>query len=497
MLYPSEYYKDKVAFVTGCTGLVGQLVIEKLLRCNVQKVYVLVRGKKGITAHERLEQIFDLPIFERLREDDDENNNGSNTRIFTKKVEIVEGDFSETGLSLKENDRNRVVEDTQLVIHSAAFIRFDESLKDCIAVNTLGTKEMLLLAEKMSKLEAFVYVSTAFSNLHVKTVEEKFYAPFIKPEIMINAINQFETDELLNIFANKIITGWPNSYTFSKALAEDLVREASNKLPVCVVRPSIILTTYKEPIPGYSTNLYGVNGVVCGVALGVLRITNIGSDTLSDIIPADYVTNLILLSAWKTAIDTKANKSPVFVYNCCSSSNSVTGGFMGSYSVKVGKTMPLKRSLWKICYQADNYHGFFPILDFFYHTVPAFLFDTFLIAQQKKPKVVKLYRKLATFSDVLGKFFNIEYHFENKNMLTLIDNLPEKEQHQFACDTRRINWYDFWPIYLQGLRKYMMKEDMSNVNEALWRHHKITLLHNIILGVLYMQFFYLLVRFFF
>lgn len=54
-----SYYKGKSVFLTGATGFLGKVLIEKLLRsCNeLRAIYVLVRGKKGKTPAERLNDI--------------------------------------------------------------------------------------------------------------------------------------------------------------------------------------------------------------------------------------------------------------------------------------------------------------------------------------------------------------------------------------------------------------------------------------------------------
>lgn len=53
-----EFFKDKSIFITGGTGLVGQVLIEKLLRsCEVHKIYVLLRAKNGNTWRERLNKM--------------------------------------------------------------------------------------------------------------------------------------------------------------------------------------------------------------------------------------------------------------------------------------------------------------------------------------------------------------------------------------------------------------------------------------------------------
>lgn len=47
------------------------------------------------------------------------------------------------------------------------------------------------------------------------------------------------TDEQLNILAPSLMQLHPNSYTYSKRLAEALVKEYYLELPTVVVRPSI------------------------------------------------------------------------------------------------------------------------------------------------------------------------------------------------------------------------------------------------------------------
>lgn len=45
--------------------------------------------------------------------------------------------------------------------------------------------------------------------------------------------------------------GWPNTYVFTKAMAEMLIGQLKEKLPVVIIRPTIVTSTYKEPLPGW------------------------------------------------------------------------------------------------------------------------------------------------------------------------------------------------------------------------------------------------------
>ena len=55
----SEYYKEKNVLITGATGFVGKLLIEKLLSScvSIKNIYCLIREKNGHSAEERLNEI--------------------------------------------------------------------------------------------------------------------------------------------------------------------------------------------------------------------------------------------------------------------------------------------------------------------------------------------------------------------------------------------------------------------------------------------------------
>lgn len=58
-----QFYNKKSVFLTGATGFLGKIIIDKLLRtCDIESFYILIRNKKGKGIHSRIEEIFDDPV---------------------------------------------------------------------------------------------------------------------------------------------------------------------------------------------------------------------------------------------------------------------------------------------------------------------------------------------------------------------------------------------------------------------------------------------------
>ena len=49
----------------------------------------------------------------------------------------------------------------------------------------------------------------------------------------------------------KLIGGWPNTYSFTKSMAERSLMKHKGNLRVAIVRPSIIISCYEDPIEGW------------------------------------------------------------------------------------------------------------------------------------------------------------------------------------------------------------------------------------------------------
>lgn len=193
---------------------------------------MLCRSKRSKTATERMRAVCDTPLFSTLQSIDPN---------FFGRIRIIEGDISEIGLGISATDRMELTQNVQLVVHCAADVRFETPLPAICLTNIRGTREILTLAGEMKRLLAITYLSTAFSHCPLSEINERFYAPPIDPDVLIQLAEKFVNDEtdVLSTLTAKFISPWPNTYSFSKAVSEDLVRRAETTLPIAVIRPSI------------------------------------------------------------------------------------------------------------------------------------------------------------------------------------------------------------------------------------------------------------------
>lgn len=104
----------------------------------------------------------------------------------------------------------------------------------------MGTYAVINLCRGLKHLEAFIHISTAYSNPYLKTkVEEVFYPTKnldgLKLAELMATIGEIKFDAV----GGEMMDGFPNPYCFTKNLAEDLVHKWADGLPVAVFRPSL------------------------------------------------------------------------------------------------------------------------------------------------------------------------------------------------------------------------------------------------------------------
>uniref|UniRef100_A0A2H8TLX3 Fatty acyl-CoA reductase n=1 Tax=Melanaphis sacchari TaxID=742174 RepID=A0A2H8TLX3_9HEMI len=470
----AETFRNGIVLITGGTGFLGKILTEKLLRsCPVKNIVVLVRSKKGLDASQRVANIYKQTLFDRLRHEKPN---------FIKSIKIIEGNLEETSMGLSLNDLEWIIENVNFVFHCAATIKFNEHLELATKINIQGTEHLLELATKMKNLKGFVHVSTAYSHCPRSVIKEEFYhVPVTAKELKNMLVDNEPTSNILQ--------DWPNTYTFTKAVTENMILTYENRLPISIFRPSIIGCTKSEPEPGWLDNMNGPTGLVTGVLVGFLRtVPNIGSN-ITDLIPADYTVNALISVMWDTVNKHKQSNSIPFdepkIYNyvSCVESPLTWGRYIREMHDQYYVAPPLQ-SMWYGFYAFYTNIIVGSILRFFLHRIPGAFMDLMLILSGKSPKMLRMYSKAENMIDLLYEFSTRQWKFDNKNTRELWLSLSKDDQSTFQFSLKTFDWKSYVVSYYYGIRKHILHEDLSNVEKALSKNKMLLRLHQLCIVVI-------------
>ncbi|CAH0553117.1 unnamed protein product [Brassicogethes aeneus] len=143
-----KFYEGKVIFLTGATGFIGKLLLEKCLRSlNLKKIYILVRVKKGKDQNTRLKKLLESPIYDKVK---------SLNPNFFEKISILNGDLTCPNLGLSDEDIKILINEVDCIIHCAATVSFVEHLSLATKMNVIASRDLLRIAKKMHNLHVSI-----------------------------------------------------------------------------------------------------------------------------------------------------------------------------------------------------------------------------------------------------------------------------------------------------------------------------------------------------
>ncbi|XP_059482632.1 putative fatty acyl-CoA reductase CG5065 isoform X2 [Neocloeon triangulifer] len=455
----SAMMKGKCFFITGGTGFLGKVLVEKMLRdCPLlDTIYLLVRPKKGKEPSARVDELFESPLFESLRKKRPEAR---------KQLVAIAGDVAEKNLGISPADKAVLVERVNIVYHCAATVRFDEPLRKAIMLNTRGTKLVLDLAEEIKHLELLVYVSTAYCHLKEALLKEKIYDPPADPHKIIKCCEYME-EKIVEQMTKRILLDAPNTYAYTKALAEGLVAEKMDTLPAIILRPSVIIPIWKEPIPGWTDNINGPTGILIAAGKGVLRTMWCKSDTYADFLPVDIVANALLLATWNYIERKETHKR---VYNFTSSAEfKVTWQEIIDIGTSLVEKVPLNGMVWYPGGSMKDSKTLHKICVFFFHTIPAYFLDAIIMLAGHKPILRRVQDRISKGFEVFEYYANNQWDFESNNILNLRTVVSETEKDRFCIHGDDMDMHAYFEDCIRAARIYVLKE-MPETLPAARRH---------------------------
>lgn len=244
-----SFYAGKNVLLSGCTGFLGKVILEKLLRScpDIGQIFILLRGKKHKQPIDRIKtEILDSMCFQRCKRERAANSDqgqGDFIQFALDKITYIQGDLTRDKLGLKEEDRRFLTTHCDAIINSAASVNFDDPLQDALKINYFGCMRMLELAKECEKLQVFTHVSTAYVNCdRDEYCAETIYDKGGEGQDIENKVQKWMAMNPAEIASKQaeILGKFPNTYTFTKNMAEKVLKMKRGNLNVVIFRPSII-----------------------------------------------------------------------------------------------------------------------------------------------------------------------------------------------------------------------------------------------------------------
>ena len=503
----------KRVMLIGVTGFIGKVWLANTLLDlpEIGKLYLLIRRQKSNPAQKRFEKIIEeSPVFDPLFK----RYGAQLGSMLADKVEVVEGDVSQPGLGLEPEMARRLGKDLDLIVNSSGLTDFNPDLRDALAVNVDSVYHLIGFI-RASDHAALLHLSTCYvagqrdgrvserlrpnytpagivdfdaekewRALHdlVESTERRAEGSEVTAELTRQALGKEHAAKRLSghalenqIRKNRIrwlktyltetgierakALGWPNTYTYSKSLAESLIAKYGNGLPIAIARPAIVETSVSKPFRGWN------EGINTSASLSYLLGTSFrqlpsNERKRLDIIPVDAVCAGMTLIA---AALIERRHDPLYqlatsVTNPCDMGRSIELTSLGHrthYRAQEGLEYWLRLRLDAIPVSKARYNRMSaPAQKMIIQSIQRIMSPL----PVKKP-LAKTERNLERVEKLIGLFepfiLHNEHDFIADNVEKLTYALVPEEREVFGYDTAGLDWWEYWiHIHLPALRRW-------------------------------------------
>jgi long-chain acyl-CoA synthetase len=557
-LSPTEIYKDRRIFLIGSTGFLGKVTLSMLLHNfpNIGRVYVTVRARSQEESEARFwNSVITAPPFDPLRE-----RYGSALDGFIRdKVAVLGGDIGDANLGYSTEEAQRVADDIDVVINSAGNVTFNPTLESALRTNVVGTQNVIAFAKRM-KRPALIHVSTCFvagnrsgpvwendpvvgyfprkhelegvefsveqeirdcAKLAERVREEARDAMMVARfrELARKRLNEENRDaddpDALGLAVareRKVWTrtrltelgversewwGWPNIYTYTKALGEQLVA-AESGIVRGIVRPSIVESALSYPFPGWNEGFTTTAPIIFLVLKGQTQIPA-NEKLILDITPVDQVASVMLAVAAQACVE-----EPQLVHQAATGDSNPNNmdriiGLVGLYK---RKHFQEKDSGFKLLNEIAARMEPRPVSTSSFEKFSVPMFNSAAkkassLLDRATPRwgggrVVEVIDRIKTGVDRVEELthetteafemfrpFTIEnaYIFRSDNVRSLFKKIRKEEQGLLNWYPEKFDWYDYWlNIHLPGLKKWVfpqLEEDMRAQPKRIYTYRDL------------------------
>lgn len=507
----------KTVFVIGATGFLGKVWLTMLLSQvqTFKKMYILIRGKGSMSGRERFEQLINSSyVFEHLHQ----KFKYELIHYLREKIEIVEGDVSKPNLGIPDEFAETLVKEIDLVVNFAGLVDFNPDLREAFSINVEGAMHAADFARKC-KQKKLVHISTCYvagtregvidekilinqtPNRQVFNIEEELQwidsnieSTFQdhESEEQIQAVRK--TIETRNVELNKKpfsekrtnktienmkrkklrenmtklgmnrakSLGWTNTYTYTKAMAEVVLKQHYIDVDVVIFRPSIVESSLSFPFPGWNEG-FNTSGPLAYLMKTWFRHLPLRQGNPFDVIPVDFVSRGLTIACAALLDDVHLE-----VYHCATSDiNRITidqacrftSENHSEFYKQHGKDWKEKwiLSRWETIPSKKDHLLSTPNMKKFFTGLERALSKSGMF----KPLLKKVHawslktnRKLEQTEKLLELFYPFIHDYRHVFSTRALFQYDIKEK-EFEFSIRQIPWEDYWKnVQMPGLRKW-------------------------------------------
>ena len=504
----------KNVMLIGVTGFIGKVWLANTLLDlpDIGKLFLLIRGQKTNPAQKRFERMLEeSPVFDPVFEKYGERLGA----LLADKIEVVEGDVSQPGIGMVPELATRLAKELDLIVNSSGLTDFNPDLRDAIAVNVDSTHHLIEFIRGSDHV-ALLHLSTCYvagqrdgrvgervrpnytpagvANfdaetewyaLHemVESAEARAEGPEVTEELRKQALDKEHAAKGLSgaalenqIRKNRVrwlknyltqegikranALGWPNTYTYTKSLAESLIAKHGAGLPIAIVRPAIVETSVTKPFRGWNE---GINtSASLSYLLGTaFRQLPSNERKRLDIIPVDAVCAGMTLIA---AALVERRHDPLYqlatsVTNPCDMGRCIELTSLAHrrhYRAQEGLEYWLRLRMDAIPVSKARYNRMSaPAQKMIVRTIQTVMSP---LPLSNKP-LAKAERNLARVEKLVQLFepfiLHNEHDFVADNVEKLSQALIPEERATFGYDTAGLDWWEYWiDIHIPALRRW-------------------------------------------
>lgn len=506
--------RGKNILLIGVTGFIGKVWLANTLMDlpEIGRIYLLIRRQKSNPAESRFEKLVqESPVFDPLYE----RYGHKLLHFLNERVQIVEGDVSQAGLGLDADMASTLRAQLDLIINSSGLTDFNPDLRDALGSNVDAAMNVLQFVRE-SDHAGLLHLSTCYAvgrcDGRVPEEARPDYSPVEVPgfdaqeewhslqRLIEQTERRAESDEVTEELRRQAVAkehaakdlhgaalenqirknrmrwlrneltevgkrranelGWPNTYTFTKSLAESLLWMHGSGLPIAVVRPAIVESSVHQPFRGWN------EGINTSAALSYLLGTffrQLPSNERKrlDVIPVDSVCRGMTLIA---AAIIERRHDPVYQL-----ATSVTNPCDMRRSIELTSLAHRKhyRALESMEYWLRLRFDAIPVSKERYNRMSAPAQRAIIKSIQKiaaplplkKTPLAKADRNLEKVEKLIELFEPFillnEHDFVAENVEKLSCALVPEEKEAFGYYTSTIDWWDYWiNIHIPALRKW-------------------------------------------